>query len=187
MLLTRRGRWRWFICRGLHLVRWMPPHVVEPSKYNCKSSLSWEDVCTWTNYEWKLLWKCWGLLYSWVRKSVLCCCFMAWFVLFLSVHPDSCPLWIFCEPALVCSAGKVLWSFVSPHQCHRYLFLNFLLASCYCRICFQSVLAPATSFPAEINIVPPALGFHWQQCTVVWDEMERKLWILHTWKELQVN
>lgn len=138
---------------------------MELSKYNRKSQ-SWGDVCTWTNYEWELLWKCRGLLYLWMRKSVLCCCFTVCFVLF---HPDSSPLWIFCEPALVCSAGKVLWSFVSPHQCHRYLFLHFLLASCYCRICFQSVLASGTSFPAEINIVPPALGFHWQQCTEVWN------------------
>lgn len=90
------------------------------------------------------------------------------FVLLLSIHPDSSPLWIFCEPALVCSAGKVLWSFISPHQCHRYLFLHFSVASCYSRICFQSVLAPGTSFPAEINLVLPAFSFHWQQRAVVW-------------------
>lgn len=101
-------------------------------------------------------------LSMWLLYCLVC------FVLFLSVHPDSSPLWIFCEPALVCSTGKVLWSFVSPHQCHRYLFLHFLLASCYCWICFQSVLAPGTSFLAEINIVPPALGFHLQQSTLLW-------------------
>jgi len=40
--------------------------VMELSKNNCKSSLSWGGVCTWTNYEWELLWRCWGLLCSWM-------------------------------------------------------------------------------------------------------------------------
>lgn len=59
---------------------------MELSKYNCKFFLSWRDVCTWTNYEWKLLWKCWGLLYSWMRKIILCCYFTVLFCFCLFIQ-----------------------------------------------------------------------------------------------------
>lgn len=144
----------------------MPPDVVDLSKYNQKSSVMRE--CLHLNQLWMgTAMKYWGFLYSWIRNSALCCCFtvcLYCFCLFIQIV-------LHCESSVNLPLSVLLEKYCEALSARTNVTGIYFSISQWLLVTpgsVFSVLAPGTSFPAEINLVLPAFSFHWQQRTVVW-------------------